>query len=801
MGGKWALRGSRLRRERSPLSQRSGRIGFSRVTRIRLLTSASLGVTFAVLLGAAAHWRLLWGADFPGIYTSQDFLYRPGVDVALPSLIAAFDGSNAYATQYLFLGIEAAVASFCIQLLTGAVVRGTYSGPAALAAESIAGALYLTNPYILTFGTTSLLSNVLISNSAFIAFLAILVRILVDVRNGLPVARSRAVFLGVAIGLSDPPFFPNLLRIQAVIAATLTLGLLYLLITTFRKGASTGDQRRTLRVSILRFFVFSLPAAAVLVAYPLWSAVKTLLLPNGTLGGIISSQPSLQVTTYNGFPLVIRLLGKVTFHNFAYSGLYSGTSIESIASWAWPLLALGVPLLAVLVGRPRFLGWKLVAVAEALGWAAVAWSDGPNSPFGFVVGPLVQTYPGAIYAFPYYYAEYQVLSVLYPVLAAISIVWLGLGTRDLLMRPQDSTSVRSNRSVEAASAPPTRAIHHWERPSLPSIGSKAVVLGLTALLLFVALPVYDGQTLSSKGSLKPGGFEVPDEYSGLQSALHSLSGTTLLLPGVKPLLETSWGYYGQSSFYTVFNFPSEVLQPDSYGQFGSLTPANSRIYHNLTEPLVPGGTPVFSNGSYRLPIRQGGADGPLTIVWSTNQTQLDFSRWDWAGFTFQASNPSLLENEIGNGNVSIGIESVGPSGRHTTWFPMLDTFDSEVTNRSGGEVRSVVLLDFPPEGAIDPKNVTAVEVRVVGLNQGSPLILSLAGAGVEGWRGSGIAPSWASAVKSSGVTSILTDATLVGGLLAPQGYARLCLSALQKAGQAILFWNSTDLEVYQVAVT
>ncbi len=745
----------------------------SPLTRTRLLTSAVLGIAFALLLGLAANWRLLWGVDTPGIYTFQDFFYRPGVDVALPSLLSALDGSNPYATQYLTLGIEGVVAAYCIQLLTGALARGTFSGVAIVVAETLAAALYLANPYILTFGTTSLLSNVLISNSAFIAFLAILLKVIGDVCNGRPIARSTALFMGLAIGLSNPYAFPNLLRIQVMIVAALGLAFVYLLVVRIRSAAPSVPNRHPLRTTVLRFCVYSIPPALALVAYPIWSAWSTYIAPGGSLGSIISSQPALALSTFNTFPFVIRLLGKGTLHHFAYSALYSGISVESVASWEWPLLALGLPAVAVLVRRPRFLSWKLVAVMEVFGWVALAWSAGSNPPLGFAVSPVIRAYPRLLYAFPYYYSQYQILSVLYPVLASVSVLWVGLGTRDLLQWLVSGSGARASEPAEPAIASPVPTGKRVRSLGLPSIGSKLVVLGLAGLLILVALPVYDGQTLTSNAGLAPGGFEIPKEYSTLRTVLQSLGGDTLLLPGVQAYVQTSWGYYGASSFYTIYNYPSQVIQPDYYGPFQILNPVTSRSYQNLTEPLVPGGISSYANSSFTPPTQLNDSVGALTIAWLTKgAAHEDLSGSAWIGLTLTSSNSSLLQQEIGDGNVSTGIASVNSTGVHQiSWFPMESTYDARVTNLSGGRVQFVVLPSLPPKGAVNLTKLTALEVRVKGLSIASQLGLSLVE--VELWNSSGIAPSWSGSLESAGVTYLLTDATLVGGLQAPQESRRM----------------------------
>lgn len=766
---------------------------FSRTTRVRLMVSAILGLGFMVVVGLAAHWRLLYGIDTPGIYTPQDFLWRPSVDVALPSFLALLDGSNPYVTLYLQLGIEAAAISYCVQLLTGAFARGTFRGTAVIAIEALAAMLYLANPYILSFGNTSLYSNVLVSNAAFIAFLAMLVQLLWEVRHGLPVSRSKALLMGLAIGLSNPYAFPNLLRIQAMILLVLVLAFVYLLLTVARTPKLAGADPHPLGRTILRFVVYTLPPAVLLLAFPLWTTTETYLGPHGPLKSIIASQPFLQVTEHNTFPMVLRLLGKGTLHIFAYSSQLNGTGLVAISSWAWPVLALGFPLVIVLfTRRPAFLTWKTVGILELFAWVALAWSAGSNPPFGIVVGPIIKAAPVLLAAFPNYYPEYQVLSVIYPILAAASIVWIGSAVsmevatmmKEYAARPESPPSGGS--LAPPSSFPPTQ---------VASMSGRVVVVLLAILLLLVALPVSTGQSLAPSGRVAPGGFVVPSEYGTLRTILNENPGTDLLLPGVQSHVQTDWGYDGASSWYTLWNYPVEVIQPDYYGPFEIQVPKTASLYANLTAPLLPSGSPTnFSNSLG--PVRQyGNSSGSLTLGWNLG-TAANWTGVTWISLTLRPSNPGLFEEQVLAGNVETGIAWLQGSVRHVGWFDAAMEPNSNLSLPGNGNVVLSMLAPYPTIGQVNLGSVIGVELRVYGVSSIQQLTASVLGA--FHWSANQLNSGWDKAILNAGVHTLLTDTNLINGTNAPVAYGLEVAQLAVGLGYATEIWHSADLTVYVV---
>ncbi len=770
----------------------------SHLTRVRLAISVLLGIGFVLTVGLAAHWRLLYGIDTPGIYSPQDFLYRPSVDVALPSLLAGLTGSNPYATLYLTLAIEAGAISYSVQMLAGALARGTFRGNAIVAAEALAAMLYLANPYILSFGNTSLYSNVLISNAAFIAFLAILVTTLWDVRQGRPITREKAILMGLAIGLSNPYAFPNFLRIQAMIALALALGFAYLLLVARRAPRPAGSAPHPLRQTLVRFLLYTIPPAALLVAYPLYSTAETYLGPAGPLKSIISSQPFLQVTEHNTFPMVVRLLGKGTLHTFQYAAQLNGTSAVAIASWAWPVVALGLPLAIMLLGnRPKFLSWRVVLTLEAFCWISLAWAAGSNPPFGAVVQPITRAYPALLAAFPIYYPEYQILAVLYPILAACSIVWVGSAVSNEV----ESALVELERDAPPRKAPEPGA-SDLPRPTPRGIGSwsgRIVVVLLAALLLLVALPVSTGQSLAPSGRVGPGGFVIPSDYATLRTELQRIGGSSLLLPGVQSHIQTSWGYDGASSWYTLYNYPVQVIQPATYGPFEILQPPVARMYQNLTAPLGYAGAETSFFSSLGPTVTFGGPPNTLTLGWVIkNASAVDWPAVQWVGMWLMPSDRALMTQLLLAGDIETGIAYLSSGQHHVGWFPLGLNPNSNMANETGGVLNVTMMAPFPSLGGIDLSNVTGLEVRMTGVTSSAQLSFQLKSA--LSWSASNYSSTWIPALRSSGASTVLIDANLVNGTNAPVAYGQMSIHFLVAQGYATLIWSSADLYLYRLAL-
>ncbi len=775
-----------------------GRI--SRPTRVRLAVSLFLGLVFAIAVGLAAGWRLLYGIDTPGIYLPQDFWFRPAVDVAIPCFVSLLDGSNPYATLYVTLAIEGIVAAFCIQLLTAAVLRRTFTRPVRRGVEAVAAALYLSNPYILSFGTTSLLSNVLISNSAFIAFLALLIVAVDRINRGGTIGRGHALLIGLTIGLASPYAFPNLLRIQAMVLFALLIALLLLLVTPRAADPGVPQVTHPLRSSAVRLLLFGLPLAALLLAYPLGSSVETYLVPAGPLNSIISSQPFIQATAHNTFPMVIRLLGKGTLHTFAYASVLSGYSIEAVASWLWPVFALAVPIVAWAASpRGRFLSTRTVVVLELIAWICVAWSCGPNLPFGPVVEPITSAFPKLLYAFPYYYPEYQVLTLLYPILAAISLGWIGIRLGALGRAAERRFAPIAGPSAALTGDPRGGFSGRRTRPSylLPRLA----VLVLTVLLLLVAVPVYNGTSLAASGRVTPGGFTIPAAYTELRPVLNQLGGNALLLPGVQSHIQTSWGYDGSANWYTLYYYPTQVIQPAYYGPFQILQPATASAYANLTAPLVPAGATSNISGTFSKTIGPTlGAGGASIWTWNIPAAKNQSWREPWVNLTFDSTNPTAFASQQNAGNIQVGLATNTSTSaelvRHLSWFPVLNSSSTIVTNVSAGVVRVSVFVTYPPAGGINLNQVLGVELRILGNVSGTSMGLTLGSAFAI--ASTSIVPSWHATLLSAGVQTLLTDTSLVNGTNVPDGYGVLTASLANSTGIARYCWSSGTLALYQL---
>ncbi len=769
------------------------RFTVSRELKIRLAVSGALGLLFSLVLAAAAHGRLFYGADYAGIYNPGDFLYRPNVDAALPSFISLLDASNPYVTFYASLAIEGAVAAYCVQLLAFHFAKGRFHGLQLWGTQVACAALYLGNPWILDFGVQSLFMNVLVSTDALVAVFAILFEIVRELSRGAPLSRRTAIWLGLAIGLASPQAFSNLLRFQLLIAIGLLIVAVFLFVEYGPWSKRATGSRRVATRTLARFALFCVPVAALLLAYPLWIATTQYLLQKGVIDTIIASQPSLSMVQYNTFPYVVRLLGKSTFHNFPYAAGYQQLTLQAVASWLWPLFVLGVPIVALLLDGQRFIEWRWIVLIECAAWFSLAWAGASNPPFGFAVGPLSAAIPRSQGALPNYYTQFEPLSWIYSLLAGVSVLWLGRVLHDGISR-RSSTASQSG-------GPPTPGTTRTRLPSYRQVGPAKIatavfVLILVGLLLCVSIPVVTGDSLSSKGNLRPGGFVIPGEYTELRNVLTRAGGSTLVLPGLESNFETSWGYYGDSAFYPLYLFPATVVTPAYYGPFGILKPSESQSYTNLTTPLRPG-TPSNSTSPFTATAKVVNTSTSLQFNWKTRSSNVSWNGEDWVAFTLSSNNSDLLSQALTEGTLWAGVLSEGAHGTNQlASYRLVDSYYTNLENNSTS-VRVSLLLPFPGSGTLSLGHVSGLRVWFDTPVARDAVSLSITE--FDLYQNSSVSGSWESLLAQYGLQFVLVDTTLVEGTLQPLAYAKLCAAAMVGTQVAQVYWKSTDLSLYQIS--
>jgi len=775
----------------------AGRVAPPPDTRRRILVGALLGAVFASILALAAQGRLLWGVDTIGIYSPQDFIYRPGVDVAIPSFVALLYGSNASVILYFSLAIEGAVAAYCAQILAYQFARGRFQSVKLTGAEIACAVLYLGNPFILSFGTTSILSNVLISSDALLAVIAILIGMIRDASNGVAITRSTAVWLGLAIGLASPLAFPNFLRIQLLILVALLVTAFYIFwLARFQRGRVDRPNGLLLR-TFTRFLGFTFPIAALLLAYPVWNTLTTFVLPKGVITSIIASQPGLNVTQYNTMGFVIRLLGKGTLHAFSYASTFQGPTVSNFSSWLWPLFALGIPVIAILADGRRFVEWKVIGSAEIVAWLAIVWSCANNPPTGWLIEPLVRAVPKLPGAIPFYYLQFQVLSWLYPLLASVSVVWFGQLAFSAMSRGSKSTAPTEQSTGNQDSA--RRPFRRWRLPGVTRQGviSAAVPVCIVVLLLLVDGPVVTGQSLDATAKrTTPGGFLIPSEYSGSRSALSGISGRTLVLPGLASYFATSWNFYGGSSFYSLYYFPAQFVVPAYFGPFGILNSSNSRDYSNLTSVVVPSGN--LTNDTPRWISAPKVVSTPYTLAftWHPSKTG-NLSGQEWIGVTVNSNNSGLLATELGAGDVWFGVLSVNGIGdSQFESYNVISRANTIVTNLTPGAFRFDCAINFPNTGNISPERVVGLRIWFHSPLHSAQISLSLADVAL--WSSSEPSTVWRQLIAQYDVSTILLDTTVNYGLTESIPFAKMCLTILKSLGVVTPVWSSTDLTLFRV---
>src|SRR4029077_891184 len=230
------------------------------------------------------------------------------------------------------------------------------------------------------------------------------------------------------------------------------------------------------------------------------------------------------------------------------------------SSVLWPVLAIGVPVATALLARFRdawvVLGTEVVVVLS------VVWETGPNPPLGSVHNAIEGILPFGNTLYQPYSLSLILLSKLYPVLVAFSVVtvaaWFARNRLGNALGALDAMAEIPEDPVAPGIGPAWLPADPIRPPERARLRFAAVGIGLAVLLSLSAWPVYSGQVEGTWLNPDQKGFQVPRVSFDAGSILPGSSGA-VLLPAVSTYLRTTWGYTGASGFYLSFNYPASVL--------------------------------------------------------------------------------------------------------------------------------------------------------------------------------------------------------------------------------------------------
>ncbi len=754
----------------------------------RILIAILVSLPFTMLLYGESGGTLLYRIDFPGVYRPGGFFLSPSSNYLIPSFTSAITLGNVYAAQYLALFLDAFFCAYGAQLFVRELFRNTFDESQFLGVQALAAGLYLFNPFNVTWGYYSLTLDVFLNNAAFFVVMTMMVRLARNLLAGRTLDRWDALLFGIALGLSAPTSFPDLARTLFIEAMALLLLAVLGAIWVF----SSRTDRAVALANLRRFALFTVPVAALLLAYPFYQFLTDWLF-QPTAVSIVAAKDLIlfRPNSFNTLGNVLRLLGRSNFVNFPYYRFYVADPWVILGSWLWPLLALFVPLLLSLRASSRDRLWIWLAIAACV--PCIVWATGAQPPFGPVNTALQSALPFGREFMPSFFAVQLVLTKLYVALIAFSLGAIYLLLAQGLGTALGASSVPSPTSLPTPGASAGRPWLRRGSPRSPAhrvmaVGTVAVLVGL---LLVASLPIFNGG-LFELPHQRTAGFRIPNDYFTARAALNTARGNAILLPALHLYVGTTWGYVGVTGFFTQFNYPSQVVCPAYYGPYKFLLPATREDYARATEPIGPGPNVVpvnlSSNGTFRT-----GARADIEVV--PFGASLNLSGFQWLQVTIPTSNPGLWSELLANDSVQFGLRS---SRQSIGWYQPENAAVTQVKAISNGSINVSLLLGGPSHGTVDPAQVRALLLDFTRPEY--PSLLGLSRATLAGVPGSVVYPGWVSFVEARyHAHYILLDRTIMHGTGEPVAYAEESVATLQSEGLARPVVVTGDVELWELA--
>ncbi|HZY69774.1 MAG TPA: hypothetical protein VFF67_02195 [Thermoplasmata archaeon] len=760
--------------------------------RRRLALSTILAGAYVGLVLVYARGHLLYGLDYPGIYSAQDFLYRPIPDWLLPSIGTGVGFGNPYFGFYFSLAVGAFVATYGCQLFAREVFARSFRESHLLLLQGLAATFYLFGPVTIVASYKSLVQIVLLSSGAFFLILTLLVRLARRLSLGWTFRPYDALLLGVGVGLSAPDSFPNQIRVLGF-ALVATIVIIVFAAVLRRQPQHRAALRRALR----SLGLVTVPVAVLLLAYILYS-IETQWLSNPAAVRTVAAAyvPLFSNTTYNTLPFVARLLGRRSFPSLKYAPAYTLNPLVTFSSLLWPLLAIVGALVTAYYFRPKARRWVYLLVALSL--LGIAWDTGANPPFGGFNEAILRAIPVMRVVLPTYSVTFMFLAKFFPVLIAYVIVvsavalpirfrkWWNAGA------PTKAPDSAAGSGAPSGGPAPPRA---WSpggavRRRRPDPLAVAIVVVASGLVLVTGFPVFTG---SVEGSGVRKGYVIPSDYFQVRSILQGHHANAVLLPGLAVYFSTRWGFQGANSFYIVFNYPSQVVVPGYWGPYAYLLPATQQRYANLTSPIEP--NPLFH--TFYADVNATGTATPRGGVSYEYHLPgpVNVSAYQWIRLSFPQANVSGVLQMVRAGQLKLGIHSNDTGG--TGYYYPGSGFNALVNTTSGRGISFDLLVGTPSSSRrYDVGNVTSF-LAIEKVN-GTQARVALGPASFSVISNSVLRPGWTSLLSANHVQYLLIDTTIVHGAVETHKYVVITLGVLEIAGVLRPVFAGPNLQLYQV---
>jgi hypothetical protein len=781
--------------------------------KLAVLVAFSIGAALVGVLLAYTGGNLLYGGDYTGYYSAQQFLRLPSPTSAVFCGALFLTGNNLYAGFYLGLFFAASFAAFGAFWFASEFCRACLARPYWLVVPPLAALLYVFNPFTITDTFKSILVSIYPYTGFQFIFLGLSIRLWRIWRAGDSISWLDATLLGATLGLGAENY-PNNVRI-----AILGLALLAAIaVTALRTPAARRSVARARSASIALLVIFVI-VAALAALYSVWPYLSN------TSGAIAQAQASLGSVTalhlptgsfYNQVANVVRLENAWGFPNgFApYYGSYEANPAIVFASWMWPVLALVVPLLLL----RRTTNPSLVLTMEGIALLSIAWEAASNPPFGVVYAGLVGAVPVLVAIFPSGFLSLFVLTKFYSVLAAFSTIGIALTAPSILATVADR--IRARRGRPLAPAPPTLPRRRADRGRGVQV---VVAVAIGAILLLAAYPTFAGESEGQYFNESAKGFRIPPEYFSARDQAIGHSGSTLLLPATTTYIQTTWNYQGSVDWYEAFFYPNSVLTIDSfspllgYGQYSITAVA---LQQELSNPLVPNNSSVMVGSDTTLNVADSTVWGSTANVSGDTisaapsdaphlqfnvpfAVPVDASQSQLIQIQLRTPEAAALVSDFAQGTAQIGLESLrynASVGATIGWY--YPSLSSSAYLYDGPNSTVTVDLDVDRVSVAatsDIFNASSIDYLVLMLPSGAPGFISqLSFGSVSLLQNYSVSGTWLATMDHDGIHQILVDDSIIEGSIQSPSAIGEIERTLVGSGVGQLAWNGPNLQLIEL---
>lgn len=760
----------------------------------RVAFSLLAGFVFTLVLLEYTQGGLLYGIDYPGVYSWQDFFARPRTDYVLPGLIAGLFGTHLYAAFYATLFAESALVVFALQSLARALLRRSLAPIDLRAAGAVAGVLYLASPVLVTYRYVSLIQSFVPSSAAFIFVLAFFLEAVRKLRENTAFSWGDAVLFGLALGFSGPDSLPNDARTVAL-EAILFLALLVVYLVLL---LGSGERRRGASATMLRVSFVAVPIGLLLLAYPFYVFLTSPTFGVSTVGTVAAAYaPQLSSGSYNTFSATLRLLGRRAFTATPYYPVYLVNPLVYGGTYLWPVLALFVPIVLALVYS--FSDRWLVLPLAAASLAGTVWEAGTNPPLGNVYTTIVGYLPYGTTFFQPYSLTLIFLSKVFPVLMGFAVVVLARAAALAVFPPGPRSTVPA---VARPFGPRWEAISDPSGRARPATSARLLALALVVALPvgagFAALPVYNGAVEVDWVNPSEHGYFVPLEYTGVKEKLQSAHGAAVLLPELSTYVKTTWGFDGANGFYQNFFYPSQVLVPSFYGAYGDFVPSVIQNYTAATNPITAAPSTDRISSTFQVAALSTPQETGLRYQFHTTSGTLDLQPTLWSTITFPIHNATRLAQLNALGDIWIGLGFVSNTSKQQAWYALGGGSNAEFDALNATDLTVSIMPGIPSSGNVSTAAVNEVGIWLRGPVAGFGIVNGTADPIVDVGNASEIPATWLGQIESYGMSYLLVDTSLIGGTLQSYALVDAIVAALQSYGMLAPLHQGPDLDLYQI---